>query len=128
MPDPSDLCLKVHLENLTARLRRVDRHNYYTNFSNIVKFTLVTKDFKTIFNPLNPPVLGEFKVGGHPQTPVIRLWRTAPLHSRLINHISNHYALMHEAESCPKAPFTISRWHYAILIAWDPPLAARFLL
>jgi len=28
---------------LTARLRRVDRHNNYTNFRNIVKFTLVPK-------------------------------------------------------------------------------------
>jgi len=34
----------------------------------------------TIFNPLSPPPsaegLGGFGVGGYPQTPSIRLWRT----------------------------------------------------
>jgi hypothetical protein len=74
VPDPSDLCLKVHPESLTARLRRVDRHNNYTNFSNIVKFTLVTKVFYSYFQPPESPSLG-----GHPQTPGIRHRRTALL-------------------------------------------------
>ena len=32
-----------------------------------------------LINPLSPPILGGFKAGGNPQTPSIRLRRTAPL-------------------------------------------------
>jgi hypothetical protein len=54
--------LKVH-RNLTARLRRVDRHYYYTSFSNIVKLTLVAKDF-----PVSSSATKSLRG--------VRLWRT----------------------------------------------------